>query len=321
MIRTENDLRNTLHELGRRSVEQNAPSLESILAGVTKERPGRLSRSVAARWRAPVAVAAAVVVAAGVTTMTLRNEHNGSSPQRLPVAAPRIASTAQHPSAQHPSARTTQPSAGTVLNAAAARLDAAPAWTTPSPQNFFYIETTEATTWTSVSGTRAGSGQTADGHTIWVAGCKNGHIVSPAESGTCTLGDVGHYLDDAPMTPSAWGTYLEQLAPGAEAANAQGKIIVEVLHQDLTAPKAAAALLRYTASCPGLHTFAMDPVAGKNLVGVTCTSMTNGSYGLVFDANSQAFLGFVGVTMSGKQSAPAELVRKIAIVTAIGQKP
>lgn len=316
MIRTENDLRNALHELGRSSVEQNAPSPESILTGVTKDRPGRLSRSVAARWRTPVAVAAAVVVAAGVTTTTLRNEHNGSSPQRLPVAAPRSSSTAQHPSA-----RTTPPSAATVLNAAADRLDAAPAWTPPNPQNFFYIETTQATTWTSVNGTRAGSGQTADGQTIFVAGCKNGHIVSTGESGTCTLGDVGHYLDDAPTTPSAWGTYLEQLAPGAEVANAQGKIIVEVLHQDLTAPKATAALLRYTASCPGLHTFTVDPVAGENLVGVTCTSMTNGSYGLVFDANSQAFLGFVGVTTSGKQNAPAELVRKIAIVAAIGRKP
>jgi hypothetical protein len=263
-----------------------------------------------------VAVAAAVAVAAGVTTMTLRNEHNGSSPQRLPVAAPRVT-----PTTQRTSARTTQPSAATVLNAAAARLDAAPAWTTPNPQNFFYIETTQATTWTSVSGTRAGSGRTADGSTIWVAGCKNGHIVSTGESGTCTLGDVGHYLGDAPTTPSAWGTYLEELAPGAEAANAQGKIIVEVLHQDLTAPKAAAALLRYTASCPGLHTFAVDPVAGKSLVGVTCTSMTNGSYGLVFDANSQAFLGFVVVTTSGEQSTPAELVRKIAIVTATGQQP
>lgn len=315
MNRTENDLRDTLHELGRRSIEQEAPSLHSILAE-TRERPDPLGRGVAARWLAPVTVAAAVAVAAGITTIAFRNEHNGSGPQTLPVAAPRVTSAAPQPSAQTP-----PPAAVTILDAAADRLDAAPAWTTPDPQNFFYVETTQATTWTSVSGTRAGSGRTADGLPIVVAGCKDGDFVSTGQSGACTLGDVGHYLADAPTTPSAWGSYLEQLAPGAAAANAQGKIIVQVLHQDLTAPAAAAALLRYTAGCPGLHTLAVDPVAGKDLVGVTCTSMTNGSYGLVFDADSHAFAGFVVVEKSGKQRAPAELVRKVAIVTAIGQKP
>ena len=54
------------------------------------------------------------------------------------------------------------------------------------------------------------------------------------------------------------------MAPGAKAADAQGKIIVEALHQDLVAPKAAAALLRYTESCPGLHTVDVQPVAGES---------------------------------------------------------
>lgn len=316
MIRNENDLRNALHELEQRATEQDAPSPASILDRVTEDRHGQPSRSIAARWLTPLAAAAVVAVAIGVTTVTLHNEHTGSSPQPLPAAARHIA-----PPSQRPSARTSKPSAVTVLNDAAARLDAAPAWTTPDAQNFFYIQTTQATTWTSVSGTRAGRGQAADGTTIWVSGCKDGHIVSTGESGTCTLSDVPHYIADAPTVPSAWDTYLEQMAPGAKAANAQGKIIAGVLHQDLTAPKAAAALLRFTTSCPGLHTLPVDPVAGKNLVGVTCTSMTNGSYGLAFDADSHAFLGFVTVTTSGQQSDPAEIVRRTAIVGAIGQQP
>ncbi len=328
MIRNENDLRDALRELEQRAVEHGAPSTVSILAQVTEDRPGRPHGSAAARRLAPLAAAAAavVVVAAAVTAVTLRTEHSGSSHQRHLQAAGQPAgvhTTARHiaPPSHHPSAQTNAPTAVTVLDDAAAKLDAAPTWTTPDPQDFFYIETTQATTWASVSGTHAGDGRTADGHKIWVPGCKDGHIVSGGQSGTCTLNDVPHYLGDAPTAASAWDTYLEHIAPGAKAAHAQGKIIVEALHQDLTAPKAAAALLRYTESCPGLHTLAVAPVAGKNLTGVTCTSMTKGSYGLAFDANTHSFVGFVGVTGSGRQSGLAEIVRKTAIVAAIGQRP
>ena len=95
---------------------------------------------------------------------------------------------------------------GAILDEAAAKLDAAPAWTAPDPQDFFYIRTTDATTWTSVSGTQAGDGRAADGGKIWVPGCDNGQIVSAGESGPCTLNDVPHYLGDAPTSPNQPGT-------------------------------------------------------------------------------------------------------------------
>lgn len=293
-------------------------------------------------------------MATAVTAVTLRAEHSASSRQGGQQAAGQP--TAVNPTARQgtssshrPSAQTNAPSAVTVLDDAAARLDAAPTWTTPDPQDFFYVETTQATTWTAVSGTQEGDGRTADGHKIWVPGCKDGQIVSGGRSGTCTLNDVPHYLGDAPTAPSAWDAYLEQMAPGAKAANAQGKIIVQVLHEDLTAPKATAALLRYTESCPGLHTLAVAPVAGENLIGVTCTSMANGSYALAFDAGTHSFVGFVPIIASGQQSAPvqavhgpgqahppvgvvggasgagqvgvAEIVRKTGLVPAIGRTP
>lgn len=49
--------------------------------------------------------------------------------------------------------------------------------------------------------------------------------------------------------------------------------------------------------------------------------MTNGSYGLAFDATSHTLVGFVGVTGSGQQDGPAEIVGKTGIVTTIGDKP
>lgn len=313
MTRTESDLRNAFLELSRQAGEQDAPSLESILHGVRTQRPVGLQRGPAARWLAPIAVAAAVALAAGITTLALRSDDNGTSPQRLPAAAAPIA-----PASTRPVARADQ-TAGGILNDAAAELSAEPAWTAPQPQQFFYVQTTQASTWTSVSGTRAGRGRTSDGRVVFVPGCDGGQIVSTGQSGACTLSDVPHYLSDAPTTPSQWDAYLERMAPGSRADNAQGKIIVQVLHQDLIAPKAAAALLRYTARCPGLHAIAVKPVGGKNLVGVTCTSMTNGSYGLVFDARSHAFLGFVGVSSSGQQNWPAEIIQKTALVAALGQ--
>lgn len=322
MSRNEDDLRDALRELGQRAVEQGAPSTASILVQVTGGRPGRPHGSVAARRLAPLAAAAAVVMvmATAVTAVTLRAEHSASSHQRGQQAASQPAARHSAAPSRRP-AQTKVPSPVTVLGDAAARLDAAPAWATPDPQAFFYVETTLATTWTSVSGTKAGHGKTANGEDIWVSGCKDGHIVSGGQAGTCTLNDVPHYLGDAPTAPPAWDTYLEQIAPGSRAADTQGKIIVQVLHQDLVAPKAAAALLRYTASCPGLHTLTVAPVAGEKLLGVTCTSMTNGSYALAFDATSHAFVGFVVVTGSGQQDGPAEIVRGTAIVPAIGRTP
>ncbi len=322
MNRTENDLRNALHEMERHATEQTAPSLDDILAGA-RTQPADRGRGAAARWLAPVAVAAAVAVAAGVTTIALRSTPGGSAAHTVPAAA-----SGSRPASPRPSAKMTSPArtadqteAVAILNDAAAQLDHAPAWTTPDPQQFFYVETNQATTWTSVSGTRPGIGHTTDGTTVAVPGCKDGQIVSVGESGTCTLNDVPHYLGDAPTTPSAWDAYLEKMAPGAKAANAQGKIIVGALHQDLTAPRPAAALLRYTAGCPGLHTLTVKPAAGKNLIGVTCTSMTNGSYGLAFDIRSHAFLGFVGVNPSGHQDWAAEITLKTAIVASAGQQP
>ncbi len=323
MSRNENDLRDALRELQRRADQQGAPSTASILSHAARNRQERHDSSAAQRWLAPLAVAAVVAVAI-VTTVVVATGHR--SPAQRGDAQPAGQQTAAQSTspaalAPHPSTTAGTQPAVTVLNDAAAKLDAAPAWTAPAPQDYFYVRTTQATTWTSVSGTRPGQGRTADAGTIWVPGCRDGQIVSGGESGPCTLNDVPHYLADAPTTPKAWDAYLEQLAPGAKADNAQGKIIVGVLHQDLTSPKAAAALLRYTASCPGLHTLPVQPVAAEKLIGVTCTSMTNGSYGLVFDATSHAFVGFVVVAPGGRQSGPAELVRKTGIVAALGQTP
>jgi hypothetical protein len=331
MTRTENDLRDALRELEQRADQQGAPSTAGVLAHTSEDRLGR-PRDPATprlpRWLPPLA-AAALVAAAAVTAVTLSAGPSGSSHRRaspvggrptgLPTAARHTTAPSHHPSAGPNAASAATATA--ILDDAAATLDAAPTWTTPAAQDFFYVRTTEATTWTSVSGARAGAGQTADGGTIWVPGCKHGHIVSSGQSGTCTLNDVPHYLADAPTAPPAWDAYLEQIAPGAKAANAQGKIIVEVLHQDLTAPRAAAALLRYTARCPGLHTLAVRPVAGQKLIGVGCTSMTNGSYSLAFDATSHALVGFIGVAGAGQQNGPAEIIRRTGLVEAIGRTP
>ena len=72
---------------------------------------------------------------------------------------------------------------------------------------------------------------------------------------------------------------------------------------------------------PGLKTLIVRPVAGQKLTGVTCTSMTNGSYGLVFDATSHELVGFVVVTGNGKQDGQAEIIRQTGIVSAIGRTP
>jgi hypothetical protein len=328
MTRTENDLRAALHELGQRADQQDAPSTVSVPTARMDDRLGRSLSSAPRRfprWLPPLA-AAAVVVASAATAVMLDTQHSGSShpsasqaggqPPGGRTAAPRSTTVSQKHTA---TSNGTTPA--TVLEDAAATLESAPTWSTPAAHDFYYVRTTQATTWTSVSGRQAGQGRTSDGTKIWVPGCAHGRIVSIGESGPCTLNDVPHYLGDAPTTPSAWDAYLEQIAPGAKAAGAQGKIIVAVLHQDLIAPKATAALLRYTASCPGLHTLTVRPVAGENLIGVTCTSMTNGAYGLAFNAAAHHFVGFVGVSGSGRQNNPAEIIRKTGIVPTVGRTP
>jgi hypothetical protein len=319
MTRNENDLREALRELEQLADRQAAPSATSLLTSSTQDRLGGHRDSAAPRfprWLPPLA-AAAVVAAAALTAVTLSTGH-GSSPSQRQVGGSkhRVVSSGHHQSAK---TNDTTPDAAAILDDAAGKLDAAPTWTTPASQDFFYVRTTQATTWTSVSGTQAGDGRTANGGKIWIPGCKAGQIVSGGESGTCTLNDVPHYLGDAPTAPAAWDTYLEHMAPGAKAADAQGKIIIQVLHEDLVAPKAAAALVRYTESCPGLHTFDVRPLAGQTLIGVTCPSMP--SYGLAFDATSHALVGFVLVTASGQQDGAAEIVQKTGIVQAIGRTP
>lgn len=314
MTRTENDLRHALRELERRADQHGAPATDSILA-VTSEGPHRRST----RWLAPLA-AAAVVAAAAVTAVALRSEHGSSHPPATRAGGQPTLAHSHHPTA-HPVVRpATAPAPAAILDDAAAKLDST-SWTAPGQHDFFYVRTTEATTWTSVSGTQVGEGRTADGSPVPVPACVGGHIVAPGESGPCTLNEVPHYLADAPTAPAAWDAYLEHMAPGAKAADAQGKIIVQVLHQDLVSPRAAAALLRYTESCPGLHALPVRPVAGEALIGVTCASMTNGSYGLAFDATTHAFVGFVGVTSSGQQNGAAEIIRGSGIVPAVGRVP
>jgi hypothetical protein len=334
MSRTENDLRAALRLLEQRADRQGAPSAATILDTAAEDRPGRRGNDVSRsfpRWLPPLA-AAALVAATAATAVTLSTQHSHSSQPHRPQAgshlhatatAPQPSPTANAATSAAPPSPTANPttSAVTVLEDAAAKLDAAPGWTTPAPQDFFYVRTTDVTTWASVSGRRAGAGRTADGTKVWVSGCVDGRIVSAGESGTCTLNDVPHYLGDAPTKPSAWDAYLEHIAPGAKSADAQGKIIVQVLHQDLLAPKPTAALLRYTTGCPGLHSLAVGPVAGQKLIGVTCKSMTNGSYGLVFDAASHAFVGFVVVTGNGQPDGRAEIIRRTGIVPRIGRTP
>jgi hypothetical protein len=322
MTRNENDLRDALRELEQLADRRGAPSTASLLTAASDDRPGELRDSASRRfprWLPPLAAAAAVAAAAlaAVTLSSGRGSSSHPADQRAGGQRHRTVGTSHHSVVK---ANPTT-SAATILDDAAATLDSAPAWTTPAPQDFFYVRTTDATTWTSVSGSREGDGRTANGAKIWVPGCSGGQIVSGGESGTCTLSDVPHYLGDAPTDPAAWDAYLEHMAPGAKAADAQGKIIVQVLHQDLIAPKAAAALLRYTESCPGLHTLTVRPVAGEALTGVTCASMTNGSYGLVFDATSHALVGFVVVTGNGQQDGAAEIIQQTGVVPAIGRRP
>ena len=331
MTRTETDLRDALRELERRADDHGAPSTTDLLTRIDEHRPGGQHSATRSarfpRWAAPLAAAAAVAAAA-ITVAAV--DSGGSGPQHvggLPTGAPTASKAPATPTATAPSPSPTttappvaSPPAATILDAAATKLDAA-AFTPPPSKDYFYVRTNEVTTWTSVSGTKAGRGRTDTGGSVDVPGCRNGTVVSSGESGSCTLNDVPHYRADAPTVSQAWDAYLETIAPGAKAGGAQGKIIVSVLHQDLVAPKAAAALLRYTATCPGLHTITVRPVAGQKLVGVTCTSMTNGSYGLAFDATTHAFAGFVGVTQSGAQDGPAEIVAATGIVTALGDRP
>jgi hypothetical protein len=325
MTRTESDLRHALLELERRADEVGAPTATNILL------PAKVGRADAGprrwgRWLPPLATAAAVAAAA-VTVAAL----NGSSDRRGRAVQPgtsggdtTTASASLRPTEPAVSKKVSAPArpaqpAG-VLEDAATKLDAEP-WAAPSPQQFFYVRTTDATTWTSVSGRQQGRGRTADGRTIWISGCRQGHLVSSGEAGYCTLKDVPHYLADAPKTARAWDAYLEKMVPGAKAAGVQGKFIVHVLHQDLVAPKAAAALLRFTATCDGLHLIPVEPVSGEKLLGVTCPSMTAGSYGLAFDAASHEFVGYVGVDQKARQVGPAEIVLRKGIVSAVGRKP
>lgn len=329
MTRTETDLRAALRQLEQLADEHGAPSTTTLLSPPTADRlgPHRVAGSRRyPRWLAPLAAAAAVAAAA-ITAVSLSGQPGalppspahqaGNGPTASHSAPPHHTAPSSSATAQHNGTA----SAASILDDAAAALDATPTWTPPKPQDFFYVRTTQAMTWTSVSGEQPGEGRSPDGTKIWVPGCANGHIVSPGESGSCTVDQVPHYLADAPSTPAQWDGYLERLAPGAKASGAQGKFIVQVLHQDLVAPKAVAALLRYTASCPGLRTISVQPVAGEQLIGVTCTGMINGSYGLAFDADSHHLVGFVGVSQDGQQNGPAEIVQQTGIVSAIGRTP
>lgn len=71
--------------------------------------------------------------------------------------------------------------------------------------------------------------------------------------------------------------------------------------------------MRYTETCP---------VGGGKLLGVTCTSMTNGSHCLAFDATTHAFVGFVPVDhKTGTQDYQAEIIRRTGIVAKPGERP
>lgn len=335
MNRTEDDLRAALRELERRADQHGAPATDDLVPEPASRRPGdgpRHSRPGSVRWLPPLA-AAAVVAAAAITAAVLSSGGSGDtaapaggSPSSTPThhAVPGPTSQATHHAKRRHAHHQSQPPAATasgLLDDAAAKLDAAGHWSPPDPGDYFYVRTNQATTWTSVSGTRPGHGHNDAGVPTTIAACVGGQLVG-GESGPCTLADVSHYLGDAPTTPSDWDAYLEHLAPGAKAAGAQGKIIVQVLHEDLVAPDATAALLRYTGtSCPGLHTLDVRPVAGEQLVGVTCTSMTAGSYALVLDADSHAFVGFTVVDQQGRQEGQAEIVEKTGIVSAVGRRP
>lgn len=247
------------------------------------------------------------------------------SSKSVPVQVPPAVSTsvpAATATYDPPANPRTRAAAAAVLEGAATRLDAMPPSRQPGADEYYYRKTTDAVSWTSVSGRKPGAGHNSEGMDLNIPGCRHGRYVGGGTSGSCTLNDVPHYRADAPTTPSPWDAYLEKIAPGAKAADAQGKIIVGVLHEDLISPAASAALLRYTETCPGLHLVQTKPVDGEQLTGVSCTSMTNGSYGLAFDASSHAFVGFVPVDyQTGKQDDTAEIVRRTAIVKAIGDKP
>lgn len=335
MTRTENDLRAVLRDLEHRADEYGAPPVAALVGeadrGVLQAQPDpRSARRGVPRWLPPAATVAAVAATA-LTVVTIGHwsggSDHGSPAGGHPVPAPpKVSSAVVHSvsaSVAHGGAARPQSAApAAILGDAADRLDAATGWTPPAPSDFYYVRTTDATTWTSVSGRQSGRGKTSDGTPIWVSGCRHGQIVSTGESGSCTLDQVPHFRADAPTQPGAWDAYLEHIAPGAKAAQAQGKIIVQVLHQDLVSPQAAAALLRYTETCTGLRTVALEPVSGLALVGVTCTSMTNGSYALAFDASSHAFVGYAGMDAgSGKPVGPAEIVEQTGIVPAVGQTP
>jgi len=336
MTRTENDLRAVLRDLERRADEHGAPPVAALVgdaqSGVLQTHPDpRSVRRRVPRWVPPTATVAAVAATA-IAVVTIGNWSGGpdhgtpAGGHRAPTLPNALPSAIVHPlsaSATHGgAARPQSASAAAILGDAADRLDAKTGWTAPATSDFYYVRTTDATTWTSVSGRQAGGGKTADGTPITVSGCRHGQIVSTGEAGSCTLDQVPHYRADAPTKPAAWDAYLEHIAPGAKAAHAQGKIIVSVLHQDLVSPTAAAALLRYTETCPGLRTVDVQPVGGRDLIGVTCTSMTNGSYALAFDASSHAFVGYAGMdSTSGQQVGSAEIVEQTGIVTAVGQIP
>lgn len=339
MTRSENDLRAALHELEQRADQQGAPSTEVIIATVdaARNRPHPVPRpSHLRRWLAPLATAALVAVAA-LTAVTLTGgQHAPSQEGRGPASTTNPSIT--QPSNTSPARPSTSPrqdlstvkpkpnptaAAASVLDDAAATLAAQP-WTAPHPDQFFYVHTTKATTWTSVSGITAGYGQTSDGRPILIDGCIHGQAVHghPVPASYCSTHRGARYLAAAPTTRSAWNAYLERLDPGAKTANTQGKIIAQVLHDDLLSPTAAAALLRYTTFCLGLRTLAVAPVQGNALVGITCTSMANGSYGLVFDATTHNFTGFVAVDhQTGKATGAAEIVLKTGIVSKVGQRP
>ncbi|MGN6607361.1 MAG: hypothetical protein ACTHMS_10190 [Jatrophihabitans sp.] len=321
MNRTEDDLRAALDDLAARADREGAPPATSLIGDVvtrsTEQQPTGHRRTT---WLLPLSAAALVVAGVAVASTVGGDDHASTTGPASHRTASAVGT--RPPTAAAPSTTKAAPlTPARALADAAAQLDHAP-WTEPRPTSFFYRQTTDATTWTSVSGQRAGRGTNADGEPIWISGCRDGRLVSTGESGECTLADVPHYLADAPTVPAAWDAYLEHMAPGSRAAGAQGKIIVQVLHQDLVSPQAEAALLRFTAGCPGLRLVDVQPEDnGRALVGLTCPSMAAGSYGLVLDATTHAFVGFQPVTPDGTPQGRAEVVVRTRIVAAAGQAP
>lgn len=333
------DLRRLRPDLPLRNAFDLEPARGRLLDAIG-HRPSR--REQTRRWALPavasLATAAAVVTVIVVATGTAHpgggtpaGDPNGSltAPSSLSsrsapdTGSPR--STATPSSSSAASSQLNAAEAAGILESAAVRLATQPDFAIPDPAAFFYRRTTQATSWTSVSGTKEGRIEDRTTGTLSVAACVNGQIVVSGGGGSCTgTADTPHYLADAPTTPAAWGPYLLAFAPGARANDAEGKIITSVLHDFVTQPRAQAALLRYTAtSCPGLHTFPVSAVNGEALIGVTCASMTHGSNALAFDATTHAWVGTVPVdyTGPGKQDGPAEIVLATGFVTTIGQRP